>query len=67
MPGETALLLENLQSPPNTTTQIKAWTARDTVLSRVAERILSVEAVLLMRPSFPTNGKKMRSPWKMDV
>ena len=37
MPGETVLLLETLQSSPITATQIKAWTARDSVLSRVVE------------------------------
>ena len=41
MPGETVLLLETLQSSPITATQIKAWTARDSVLSRVVERVLS--------------------------
>ena len=41
MPGWTVLLLETLKCSPITATQIKAWTARDTVLSRVAERVLS--------------------------
>ena len=37
MLGETVLLLETLECSPITATQIKAWTAQDTVLSRVAE------------------------------
>ena len=40
-PGETVLLLETLQSSPISATQITAWTACDSVLSKVAERVLS--------------------------
>ena len=35
------LLLETLECSPITATQIKTWTARDPVLSRVLERVLS--------------------------
>ena len=35
LPGETILLLEQLQSPPITAAQIKQWTNQDSVLSRV--------------------------------
>ena len=41
MPGERVLLLETLECSPITATQIKTWTARDPVLLRVAERVLS--------------------------
>ena len=41
MPSETVLLFETLECSPITATQIKAWTARDTMLSRVAEQVLS--------------------------
>ena len=41
MPDETVLLLETLQSSSITTTEIKSWSAHDTVLLRVAERVLS--------------------------
>ena len=40
-PVETMLLLETLQSSPISATQIKAWTAHDSVLSKVAEQVLS--------------------------
>ena len=40
MPGETVLLLETLECSPITATQIKALTAQDSVLSRVAEQVL---------------------------
>ena len=35
LPGEMVLLMETLQTAPVTTKQIKQWTARDPVLSRV--------------------------------
>ena len=35
LPGETILLLEQLQSSPTTAGQIKKWTNQDPVLSRV--------------------------------
>ena len=40
MPDETVLLFETLECSPITATQIKACTARDTVLSRVAGQVL---------------------------
>ena len=41
LPGETILLLQNLRSSPVTVKQIKLWTARDLVLAKVAEMLLS--------------------------
>lgn len=41
IPGETVLSLETLQISPITAKQIKTWTSRDPVLSKVVERALS--------------------------
>lgn len=41
IPEETVLLMDILQFSSITATHIKAWTAQDPVLSRVAQRILS--------------------------
>ena len=41
LPGETILLLQNLQSSPVTAKQIKQWTARDPILAKVTEMLLS--------------------------
>ena len=40
LPGETILLLEQLQSSPITAAQIKKWTSQDPVLSRVRNNVL---------------------------
>ena len=40
LPGETILLLEQLQSSPITAGQIKKWTNQDPVLSRVRNNVL---------------------------
>ena len=40
LPGETILLLEQLQSSPITAGQIKKWTHQDPVLSRVRNNVL---------------------------
>ena len=40
LPGETILLLEQLQSSPITAGQIKKWINQDLVLSRVRNYVL---------------------------
>ena len=40
LPEETVLLLENLQLSPVTTAQIKGWTNRNPVLSKVRDVVL---------------------------
>ena len=41
LPGETIQLLDNLQVSPISPAQIRNWTARDPVLSKVSEMLLS--------------------------
>ena len=40
LPGETVLLMETLQGSPVTAAQIKAWTDKDPILSRVRNLVL---------------------------
>ena len=40
VPADTILLMENLQASPTTATQIKTWTDRDPLLSRVRKMLL---------------------------
>ena len=42
LPGETILLMESLQMSPVTAVQIKSWTDRDPVLSRVCKFVLYI-------------------------
>ena len=40
LPGETILLMDKLEEPPVTATQVKNWTDRDPVLSQVRQMLL---------------------------
>ena len=62
------LLLETLQSSAISATHIEAWTAHDSALSKVAERVLSSWSDTTDETLLPYhNGEEMSSPWKMAV
>ena len=67
LPGETILLLEQLQSSSITAVQIKKWTNQDPILSRVRNFVSRAGRHLIMNRQHLTICAEKSLAYRMDA